>query len=296
MKRRADRRTRLRCAAALAVLILGLGGQVASATEGGNGGNGSSGQEGGKSGQTRDQGTYYESGEADRPPAGFANLARALSAFQGYSLFLSPEEATARFLMDLTYGPLIELFTALSFQQHFDPPQEAPSTGLAASQETETPASGTSGFVQVGKGLSIVERIQISEKLAGVLGRKDALITEEEGGLPYWIFEEDCGGRAQAADASEPEPPRIIWESETPAADSDQDAAQDAAKGETAADDCEDQSVRDMERRALDFLDDNYFWLQEKFGAKDRKSRERKAKVVQDKLFDELKKAWRRSQ
>ncbi len=275
---------------ALAALVVGLGGPAAMATQGGNGGGG---DKDGKGGQTREQGIYYESGEADSLPAGFTALNRALSAFQNYSLYVSPDEATARFLFDLTYGPLIELFTALSFQQQFGaPPREAQS----APPEPKAAANGTTGFLQLGKGLSVLERVHISEKLSGVLGRKDALITEQEGGLSYWIFEEDCGEGANGAGASEPAPPRIIWESGT----SSNDAAKDASKakpaaGKPAAEDCKEESIRAMERRALDFFDGEYLWLQQRFGAKDKKALERKVGVIKDKLFDELKKELKRS-
>ncbi len=297
MKSPAKLKIGLRSLAILAALVVGLAGQVAMATEGGS--DGSSGSGGGSEGgsgdtnsdETRDFGPYYESGERDRPPPGFTNLVRAMTAFQDYSLFLSPEEATARFLLDLTYGPLFELLTALSFQQQFGAPREA----QAAPQQDDKAASRPSGFVQFGAGLSVMERIQISEKLAGILGRKDALYTEEEGGLPYWIFEEDSGKNSGDAGASEPAPPRIIWEVEA--------AAGDAAKGvgrakpsggEDSADKSKEKSIRDMERRAQDFLNKEYFRLQKQFGPKDKKSLRRKAGVVVDKMYDELKKERRR--
>lgn len=288
----------LRGLAVLTALVLGLSGQVATATESGGGGGNEGGNEGGNGGsndgeETRDPGGYYESGEADRPPPGFVVLTRAISAFHNNSLFLSPEEATARFLWDLTYGPLIELLTALSFQQQFGPPREA----QAAPQEAKKAASKPSGFVQLGEGLSVMERIQISEKLAGVLGRKDALYTEEDGGLPYWVFEEDCGENSGTAGAGEPAPPRIIWEVEAAAGDASKGVGEaKPSGGKDPAGECKEKSIRDMERRALDFFDEEYLWLQIEFGAKDKESVDRKVKMVEEKIEEIKKKRQKKGQ
>ncbi|MDJ0942434.1 MAG: hypothetical protein QNJ30_03165 [Kiloniellales bacterium] len=276
----------LRGLAAAAALAVGLAGQVALASEGGGSeGGGSQGGAGEADGEeTRDSGPYFLGREADRAPPGFTNLVRATAAFQGYSLFLSPEEGTARFLFDLTYGPLIELVTALSFQQQFGPPRES----QAAPRQSDKTASKPSGFVQLGEGLSMIERIQISEKLAGILGRKDALYAEEDGGLPYWIFKEDSGTNSNGA--SEPAPPRIIWEVEAAAGD----AAKGAGKaklsdGMDSAAKSKAKAGRDFDRKALDYLDENYLWLQERFGSKDPEIRARKAKMAEEKI-EELKK------
>ncbi len=248
----------LRSLAPAAALAVGLAGQVAMATEGG-GSQGGAGEADGE--ETRDSGPYFLGREADRAPPGFTNLVRATAAFQGYSLFLSPEEGTARFLFDLTYGPLIELVTALSFQQQFGPPRES----QAAPRQSDKTASKPSGFVQLGEGLSMIERIQISEKLAGILGRKDALYTEEEGGLPYWIFKEDGGTKAKGGGEAVPS-----------------DGMGPAAKSK-------EEAGRDFDRKALDYLDGNYLWLQERFGSKDPEVRARKAKMAEEKI-EELKK------
>lgn len=283
----------LRGLAVLTALVLCLSGQVATATESGGGGN-----EGGNGGsndgeETRDPGGYYESGEADRPPPGFVTLTRAISAFHNNSLFLSPEEATARFLWDLTYGPLIELLTALSFQQQFGAPRAA----QAVPQETKTVTSKPSGFVQLGEGLSVMERIQISEKLSGVLGRKDALFTKEDGGLPYWVLEEDCGENSGTAGASEPAPPRIIWEVEAAAGDAAKGAGEaKPSVGKDPAGECKEKSIQGMERRLVDFLDGEYLWLHDKFGAKDKESVDRKVKVVKEKIEEIKKKRQKKGQ
>ena len=254
--------------AALVFFVAGLYGQPAEASEGG----------GGDGGESQDvQSAPAQRADPNSPPPGFIALTRAFSAFQRNSLFMSPEEATARFLLDLTYGPLIEMLVGLSFQQQFGQTQEPPKAPI---ESKETPPKAPN-FFSLGQGLSVLERIQLNSRLSGILGRKDALLTEKEGGLPFWIYEESCEGNKNGTTSATPAPPSITWESDEAPEDSGGKKKTPAA-GKAAAGECKDDEIKEAERRAVDFLGQEYFELQKKFGTEAGRSKERQKKLRGD--------------
>lgn len=112
MKRLLDLSKLAAIVAFLALLGIGLAGQTAKATGGGGG----DGDGDGDSSASR-------SAESSAPPPGFLGLQMALASFHRNAIFLSPEEATARLLIHLSFAPLIDLVTALQFHQLYGAPK-----------------------------------------------------------------------------------------------------------------------------------------------------------------------------